>query len=1358
MTDTKEVRHAGIGIQLNIGGLEEFRRLYEEIDSLLSKFRELKNVAGDFKGLFNGFGNAGQGMKGISRDISDINKVSKELHNNINISNPVDKSTSAIKESYKAIHESQSEMKKYSDSITHLPTQKFSEVKAKIDQAKQATDKTTGSAKKEESAFHKLQDRVKGIHDAVAGGVIGTSISNGMSWIYNEMKSITQQGYELAEGGEQIRDQWKNIGLSDTQAHGMTDQIAEIRGKSNMAGSALDAIQKKFYAVTDSVPKAKELTNEMAAFGMAAGKSGEQIQQVSMGVAKLTGSKKVSAGFFQRSFGQMPALQKAIVKASGMTNKAFTGALQNGKITGSQLQGYLSKAAKNSGKEWSAFSKTTRGQMASISGTFQNLKAVFAAPLVGGISKALDTVDKKKGSLGDVKKQLQDIAKALGTKVGSYVGDGIKFLVKNRKELSEISKDVFEIAKNFGLGVWKAFSGTIKLITGNVKDSKKSLSSVAGFFHFLANQKTLIQSLGKIFLFYFGATRIAAMAKGIGGIAGDVKKLGHGLIYRPDVDVEKPKEKLTGLGKLGSAAFTGISKKVRALNKSMNLLTKLTWAGVIIAAVAAVIAILVVLYKHNKKFRNFVNGLLKWAKKFAVGIGKWFGQAYKAVTKWMSKMVSGVNKRWGNLWKDSIRIIKSAWSVIKDVIRIFYDIFTGKFSDLKKIVPKLVNDMWKLIKNYFKGAFDWLDDLTGGRLSRMITAFSNAWKNIGKDWKSFWNGIDDWFSGIWKSIVQHVQDGINKIIDTLNGGIKAIDWVISKFGGSDKAIGTINHVHLATGTGVFGNQRRAITRPTMAMLNDGHDSPSTGNREMLIHPNGLSELVKGTNVMRMLEPGAEVLNASETRQMMGVDHFAKGTGFLSGIWKGTKNLATGAWDGIKAGASGIAGFAANAWNGAKNLVKTIQKIISHPVKYLESTLKKPSGSGQIMANFADGFYTSMKKQATDWWSQLWSMASGALGDSGSSSGLLAAVQKYGEGKKYVFGSSGPNTFDCSGLVQYALEHAYGISYPHFSGSQIGEAKAITKSAAKPGDLIGNNTHIGVYAGGGNYYSAMSNTTHPNIGMSPISTFPGTPKFGRVAGIKDTAKSKKATTSGTLQKLIKQETGGMMGWISKHLGPLMDNGSGGSFGNIGGESVQRWRPYVKKALAALHLSTSSDMIGRVLRQINTESGGNPKAIGGTDGLSDGRAMGLMQVKPGTFAANGGKKYGGWDNGYASIYAGLNYARHRYGDSLSFLGNGHGYAKGGDVPADQLSVVGEKGWELFKPKSGGHVFDHETSKKILSRGSQKIDIHGATIQMTVTGNADANTVSKLQSVMNDSNDALVEKIRETLGLNDDGGLIV
>ena len=132
-------------------------------------------------------------------------------------------------------------------------------------------------------------------------------------------------------------------------------------------------------------------------------------------------------------------------------------------------------------------------------------------------------------------------------------------------------------------------------------------------------------------------------------------------------------------------------------------------------------------------------------------------------------------------------------------------------------------------------------------------------------------------------------------------------------------------------------------------------------------------------------------------------------------------------------------------------------------------------------------------------------------------------------------------------------------------------------------------------------------------------------------------------------------------------------------NPGGSGVNRWKPYVKKALAKLGLSTSSAMINKVLRQIKTESGGNPHAKqpgADPDGDGSGPALGLMQTKRSTFNAYALAGHKDIWNGYDNMLAGLNYARTRYGASLSALGKGHGYANGGLVSTHGVYEMAEQ----------------------------------------------------------------------------------
>ncbi|PWU44973.1 glycoside hydrolase [Micromonospora globispora] len=72
------------------------------------------------------------------------------------------------------------------------------------------------------------------------------------------------------------------------------------------------------------------------------------------------------------------------------------------------------------------------------------------------------------------------------------------------------------------------------------------------------------------------------------------------------------------------------------------------------------------------------------------------------------------------------------------------------------------------------------------------------------------------------------------------------------------------------------------------------------------------------------------------------------------------------------------------------------------------------------------------------------------------------------GKWYEWGATGPNTFDCSGLTQYAYKAA-GIYLTHFTGAQWNEGRPVSRADARPGDLVffySDLHHMGLYLGNG----------------------------------------------------------------------------------------------------------------------------------------------------------------------------------------------------------------------------------------------------------------------------------------------------
>ena len=77
------------------------------------------------------------------------------------------------------------------------------------------------------------------------------------------------------------------------------------------------------------------------------------------------------------------------------------------------------------------------------------------------------------------------------------------------------------------------------------------------------------------------------------------------------------------------------------------------------------------------------------------------------------------------------------------------------------------------------------------------------------------------------------------------------------------------------------------------------------------------------------------------------------------------------------------------------------------------------------------------------------------------------------GIPYVWGGASPRSgFDCSGLVQYVFGKL-GIPLPHYTVSQYGHGRPVSRSSLRPGDLVFfyGLGHVGIYAGGGKYIHA-----------------------------------------------------------------------------------------------------------------------------------------------------------------------------------------------------------------------------------------------------------------------------------------------
>lgn len=111
------------------------------------------------------------------------------------------------------------------------------------------------------------------------------------------------------------------------------------------------------------------------------------------------------------------------------------------------------------------------------------------------------------------------------------------------------------------------------------------------------------------------------------------------------------------------------------------------------------------------------------------------------------------------------------------------------------------------------------------------------------------------------------------------------------------------------------------------------------------------------------------------------------------------------------------------------------------------------------------------------------------GPGSSASGNAIVDFAYGYiGAPYVYGATGPSSFDCSGFTSFVFRNAAGIDITRTTYSQIGVGTPVSYGELQPGDLVFTYglDHVGIYVGGGQYIHAPQ--PGDSVKVSPVTSF------------------------------------------------------------------------------------------------------------------------------------------------------------------------------------------------------------------------------------------------------------------------------
>lgn len=809
-----------------------------------------------------------------------------------------------------------------------------------------------------------LNERIKHTQTSVSHIFLGNVLANGFSAalgsIRNQFSSLIEGGTEYTKQQQVMNATWTTLTDSASKGKAMVDSVNQISTAFGQTSEVTNELEQQFYHVFNQKAPTDQLTKSMLTMADTLGMNSEQVERLGLNFTHMLGSGRLQLGDFNMITDQLPMYGEKLLEFEQK-------AQHNTKLTMGELRKQMS-AGKISAQDATAvineLGDKYRSASENMMGTASGMERVISArgkalssalispiinaknPLFGVISKWVSdkSTEKAFSGVGDsISKGFSTITSAFGknfkgadftksmnnglnglskniTKFSDYIASHSKQITAFFKSVKEIGGDAFNTVKS----TIQTLLPVLKLVGGEMAKHPKLVGSlVVAWLSFAPALKATSKLIS-------GVTGTFKVFQKVAGGFGFVFKKNEAGISRFGKVLGGLKKTVGGIGKVFSTTFKGIGKVVSVFGKSIGGLGKLIGKtlsvagkafltfgkaiglafkanpiGFIVTTVIALGAALVGLYKHNAKFRSFVNGLAKSVMQFI-----------KPILGWVNGVIKGVVKAVQGLWKSLSRFFNQGFTNIQNLMNVFKDLFSGNWGKLGKDVGKLASGMWTQVKGIFSGAFKWLDGLTNGWFSGMIKGFTN-----------FGKGISDTFSGIWSGIKKFATNGMNDVIGVINGAIKGIDGIISDFGGPKSALKTIPK---------FANGTQGAPKG-LAVVNDGKGADS---REAIIDNSNNVHILSGKNRLVNFAGGETVIPAEMTRAMF--PHFEKGT-------EGWLGKAT---DWVKDKFDDVTSFLAHP-------LEAIMKVINHIIK---SSL---GGASSFVGSFAPAIGNMLGKAIVD---------------------------------------------------------------------------------------------------------------------------------------------------------------------------------------------------------------------------------------------------------------------------------------------------------------------------------------------------------------------------------------------------------
>ncbi|GIC69561.1 tape measure protein [Fructobacillus tropaeoli] len=767
----------------------------------------------------------------------------------------------------------------------------------------------TSSLDKVNERLAKMNERVnKSGHlfgKVFGANIVSAAFVNGLASSKAHLVDALKAGTDFNKEQQVMGATWNTLTGSAEKGKDMVNSINSMSKAFGQSNDVVNELQQQFYHVFNQKEPTEKLTGSMLTLADTLGMNSEEVERLGLNFTHMMSSSKLQLGDFNMISDQLPMYgeklleyEKEVQHNSNLTMEQLRKQMSDGKISAQDATNVINElgdkykdASENMMSTFTGMQRRIKAQSHVLAGSITRPLLETKNPLFKAVSDWV--ADDRTVNLFD--KFGQQLSKTFNTITSAF---GKSFKSKDFDEfVNHAMVNATNAVERFGNYVAKHSDDIIKLAQG-IKAVGGAALSTGGMM-----MKLLVPMLMK-------AGELATKHKTTFKIlAGTVLALG--VAFKGTLAVMKGFTIINN----GVKAFKALGLAIKSstvAQKALNVAVKASVIGLIVTAIAGLILGLVELYKHNKKFKKFVDDIVKGSKKLFEGVIKWFKKLPKEIGKLFKGVINFFKKDWKEIALFIVNPIGGAIALLYKHFKPFREFIDGigKFfknvfdsmadgvkSSLKTIhnvisnvinaISNIWNSVWNGVSSFFGNIWKGMSKFTSNTINGMHDVIKGVLDKIGNTWNGMWSGLSDFFGGIWKDIKGFAQDGINGVLKIINGGIDAIDSVWKFFTGHETSVHHLKPVKF---------ERGGVVETRMSMVNDGKGE---NWKELIQLPNGQLKMSNKRDHVLPLPVGTQIYNGDQTKQIMqaaGVEKYANG-GIVGSVVSAAKGV--GEWVGDK---------------------------------------------------------------------------------------------------------------------------------------------------------------------------------------------------------------------------------------------------------------------------------------------------------------------------------------------------------------------------------------------------------------------------------------------------------------------------